>query len=254
MVRKEESEALDELGRRCRGRVISTVVGGFKCGGVVRIPGLSGIMVGVNINRTGSGTGLLRSTVTSVRGVTKRGTIMAETGGSMTGFGVERNVPVKYGIALEKRGVCRFISHLVGLSLPHMHSFEKMGPGTFSKENGCTLKVGRRLVFPRVRCSGVSGIENVSMVFIAATGASRRTHRLLARFGVPFTGWGKRGFVTGASVGVGRRHTPGFSAERCDHYEVYNHPRTCLEGCNVYHVYFHRLTCGKRVPNIGGTD
>ncbi len=170
-----------------------TLVGGFNCGDIVRVPGLSGIMVGMTTNRTGSGTGMVSTVVGSLNGVANRGTITYHTEGSMTGFGLHRNVPVNTGIALHNREVCRFISELFGTTLPEMHSFENVGPSTFSNHNGCTVNIGRRLVFPRVSCSGVSGMHNVSVVFIAATGASRRTHRLLALVNTPFTGWKMEG-------------------------------------------------------------
>lgn len=156
---------------------------------MVRVPGLRGVIVGVNMNSTMNGTGTLRTTIGSLAVVTNRGPIVAGTGGSVTGFGIHRNVTLNAGIALHNRHVCRFLSELVGTTLPHMHSFHNVDTATFSNHNGCTLNLGRRLVFPRVRCSRMRHIANVSVVVMADTGASRRTHRLLARFNVPFRGW-----------------------------------------------------------------
>lgn len=187
-------KAVTHLGRRCIGRVTPTLGSGFNCGDIVRVPGLSGIIVGITYNRTGSGRGVLRTIVGSLNRVANRGTIIYHTGGDITGFGLHRNAPVNYGIALHNRHVCRFISHFFGITLPHIHSFHNVGNGNFSNHNGFTYNVGRRVVFPRVSFSGISTIHNVSIYFIAATGASRRNGRLLGTLNTPFTargGWKK---------------------------------------------------------------
>lgn len=177
------------LGRECAGRVIPSLVRGFRCASVVRTPGVSGVIVGVNINSTISGAGGLSGTIRRLALVSNRGPIVALTGGSVTTFHLHRNVPVNAGIALHNREVCSFLSGLMAISLPHMHSFHKVDGGSFSNHKGCALNVGRRLVFPRISCSEISGIHNVSVIVMAATGASRRSERLLARLKVPFRGW-----------------------------------------------------------------
>lgn len=186
--RKEPLE-ISELGSGCLSRIMGNLRRGCGCGGMVRVPGIAGIIVGVTINRTIAGSGTLSTTIGSVAVVSNRGPVVAGTGGSVTTFGVHRNVGLNYGIALHNRQVCRFLSGLVGLALPHIHSFRNIDTANFSNHNGCALNLGRRLVFPRVRCSGISGTHNVSVAVIAATAASRRNHSVLGVVNVPFRGW-----------------------------------------------------------------
>lgn len=166
------------------------LVSRFGCRGVRRIPGIIGIAIGQKLKRTSRGTGTLRSSLGRLTLVANRHPMIAHTGGTVTNFGVHRNVPINMTMALHSSQVCSFLGHLVGLTLPHVHSFHKVDPGDFSNHKGCALNLQRRLVFPRVSCSNVSRVHNVSVAVIAATGASRRKQTLLGTLNVPFqSGW-----------------------------------------------------------------
>lgn len=195
-------------------------------------------------------------------------------------------------MALHNRRVCRFLSHLVTVTVPHVHSFHNFSPGTFSKHNGCSLNVGRRVMFPRMSFSGVSHVHNVSMAVAASTRSSRRNHTLLGTFNFPF-GWngsivtggdvvghrlGHRGVITGCTrghVGLGRAVDSVATDSRAHvrtvlrlrtlphgsspmhlhgHYTVANHPRNCFHGFNLSHGVLHRHIVRNSIPNIHGTD
>ncbi len=272
------------LGGRCRRHVIPTLAGRFNCAAIVRIPHLRGVMLGRNLNVTMTSGGVVRATVARVATVANRGTMRALSHGSVSGFGLHGGVPVNIHMALHSGGVCRFLRHLIHITLPHVHSFGNVRDG-LSNHNGCALNVARRVVFPRVGVSDIRGVLKVGVAFIAATGASRRNCTLLERFKLPFGGgWfgrmvssvtgrsvgthrmGHTGVITGCTTGHGTlvrtnscrnlRSLPGgtYCIHLRGHYGVANHPHKCVHRFNLSHVRFHRVTTTNLVPNIGGTD
>ncbi len=164
---------------------------GLKLGGPVLMPGIDGMIVGVNFNviRGSIRGGLIRRLTT----VANRRPLLYHTHGDISGFGLHRNVMVNTGTALHNRGVCRFLSHLFGIALPHVHSFHNLPGENFSKHNGCAFNLGSRAAFPRVSTARMPTRGNVSVAVYAAN-SSGATHRLLALLNLPFTNGGGGGW------------------------------------------------------------
>ena len=180
--------ALPRLKEQYRDEVVPVMMEEFGYRNKMETPRLEKIVVNIGVGEAVQNAKALDAAVSDLRVITGQQPLITQARKSIAGFKVREGNAVGIKVTLRGNRMYDFLDRLCNVSLPRQRDFRGISPDSFDGRGNYSLGLREQLIWPEIDYDSIDKVRGMSVTIVTSAESDEEARRLLAFFGMPFSG------------------------------------------------------------------
>jgi len=168
--------------------VVPAMMKEFNYRNVMEVPRLQKIVINIGMGEALENAKALDFAVTDVETITGQHPVITRARKSIAGFKVREGNAVGIKVTLRDNRMYDFLDRLCNVSLPRQRDFRVISPDSFDGRGNYSLGLREQLIWPEIDYDSIDKVRGMSVTIVTSAESDEEARRLLALFGMPFSG------------------------------------------------------------------
>lgn len=168
--------------------VVPAMVKEFNYRNVMEVPRLQKIVINIGMGEALENAKALDFAVADVETITGQHPVITRARKSIAGFKVREGNAIGIKVTLRGNRMYDFLDRLCNVSLPRQRDFRGISPDSFDGRGNYSLGLREQLIWPEIDYDSIDKVRGMSVTIVTSAESDEEARRLLALFGMPFSG------------------------------------------------------------------
>ena len=168
--------------------VVPAMMKEFNYRNVMEVPRLQKIVINIGMGEALENAKALDFAVADVETITGQHPVITRARKSIAGFKVREGNAVGIKVTLRGHRMYDFLDRLCNISLPRQRDFRGISPDSFDGRGNYSLGLREQLIWPEIDYDSIDKVRGMSVTIVTSADSDEEARRLLAFFGMPFSG------------------------------------------------------------------
>ncbi len=174
------------LKERYREEIVPAMMGDFDYDNVMRVPGITKIVVNVGVGEALDNANALDATVNDVTTITGQRPVITYSKKNIAAFKLRAGRAIGVKVTLRGERMWSFFDRLVNIALPRTRDFRGITPDAFDGRGNYTLGLREQLIFPEINYDNIDKVRGMEITIVTSAQTDEEGRRLLSLLGMPF--------------------------------------------------------------------
>ena len=168
--------------------VVPAMMKEFNYRNVMEVPRLQKIVINIGMGEALENAKALDFAVADVETITGQHPVITRARKSVAGFKVREGNAIGIKVTLRGNRMYDFLDRLCNVSLPRQRDFRGISPDSFDGRGNYSLGLREQLIWPEIDYDSIDKVRGMSVTIVTSAESDEEARRLLALFGMPFSG------------------------------------------------------------------
>jgi large subunit ribosomal protein L5 len=174
------------LKERYREEIVPAMMGDFDYDNVMRVPGITKIVVNVGVGEALDNANALDATVNDITTITGQRPVITYSKKNIAAFKLRAGRAIGVKVTLRGERMWSFFDRLVNIALPRTRDFRGITPDAFDGRGNYTLGLREQLIFPEINYDNIDKVRGMEITIVTSAQTDEEGRRLLSLLGMPF--------------------------------------------------------------------
>jgi large subunit ribosomal protein L5 len=171
---------------RYRDEVTPQLMQEFNYGNVMRVPGISKVVLNIGVGEALDDNKALDGAVEDLRVITGQQPVITKARKSIAAFKLREGRAIGVKVTLRGERMWALLDRLINIALPRVRDFRGVSPDTFDGRGNYTIGLREQLVFPEIQYDKIDKVRGMEITVVTTAETDEEGRRLLKLLGMPF--------------------------------------------------------------------
>jgi large subunit ribosomal protein L5 len=171
---------------RYREEIVPALQEQFAFGNVMKVPGLTKIVVNMGVGEAARDSKLIEGAVRDLAAITGQKPQVTRARKSIAQFKLREGMPIGAHVTLRGDRMWEFADRLVSLALPRIRDFRGLSPKQFDGHGNYTFGLNEQVMFHEIDPDRIDRTRGMDITFVTTATTDEQGRALLRGLGFPF--------------------------------------------------------------------
>ncbi|MDR1806562.1 MAG: 50S ribosomal protein L5 [Propionibacteriaceae bacterium] len=177
---------IPRLKQRYREEIVPALHEEFKYDNVMRIPGLTKIVVNMGVGEAARDSKIIDAAVSDLAQITGQKPQVTKARKSIAQFKLREGMPIGCHVTLRGNRMWEFADRLLSLALPRIRDFRGLSPRQFDGQGNYTFGLTEQVMFHEINQDKIDRLRGMDITFVTTATTDEEGRALLRHLGFPF--------------------------------------------------------------------